>query len=114
MTSREAHNVAAQVMREAASKVRVTVGQTNGRCCVHVNDLDPRDPSRSSTTIYSEAEWAIHPLNRSNRPTKAAKARREAQDAAESLPEPEATMEHVFRGALGLLDSPGCSVMGDK
>lgn len=82
MNPRDAERLAVRVRTEAASKVKVRLGRTNNRPCVHINDLDPRDPSRSSTTIYSEGEWGVHPLNRSNRPTKAAQARGASPDAA--------------------------------
>lgn len=85
MTGRDAHSLAARVRREAGTKVSVTIGQTNGRTCVHVNILDPKDASRSSFTYYSEGEWAISPLNRANRPTKAAQARSGQEGGAEGL-----------------------------
>lgn len=64
MTNQQAGKLIQQVRKEAAGKVLVKPGRTNGQFCVHINSLEPSDASRSSFTIYSAAEWEAHPLRR--------------------------------------------------
>lgn len=64
MNQIEQEQLAQRVKREAKRKASVKLGQTNGRLCVHVNDREPVDASRSSFTLYGANEWVGHALNR--------------------------------------------------
>lgn len=69
MNEREAAKFASTIKKQAWHQVRVKIGRTNGQPCFHIYDTQPKDRSRASTTIYTEGEWLVHPLNSINKPT---------------------------------------------
>lgn len=70
MNDREAAKLASTIKKQAWHQVRVKVGRTNGRHTFNIYDTQANDRRRASTTIYTEGEWLIHPLNSINKPTK--------------------------------------------
>src|SRR5688572_32397418 len=66
MTTQEADKLAARIPKEAWHPVYTKRGTTNGKPTIHIIDKQKKD----STTIYSEGEWLVHPLNKRNRPSK--------------------------------------------
>lgn len=70
MNDREAAKLASTIKKQAWHQVRVKVGRTNGQPCFHIYDTQADDRRRASTTIYTEGEWLVHPLNSINRPAK--------------------------------------------
>jgi hypothetical protein len=70
MNEREAAKFAATIKKQAWHQVRVKIGRTNGKPTFHIFDTQAKDTRLASTTIYTEGEWLVHPLNSINRPTK--------------------------------------------
>jgi type 1 glutamine amidotransferase len=70
MNDREAAKFASTIKKQAWHQVRVKRGRTNGQHCFHIFDTEAKDRRRASTTIYTEGEWLVHPLNSINRPTR--------------------------------------------
>ena len=68
MNNREAAKFADRIKRQAWHQVRVKRGKTNGAHTFHIVDLEAKDKRRASTTIYTVADWLVHPLNKLNKP----------------------------------------------
>ncbi len=69
MNDREAAKFASTIKKQAWHQVRVKVGRTNGKPTFHIYDTQAKDRRRASTTIYTEGDWLVHPLNSINKPT---------------------------------------------
>lgn len=69
MNDYEAAKLASTIRKQAWHQVRVKVGRTNGRHTFHIFDTQANDRRCASTTIYTEGEWIVHPLNSINKPT---------------------------------------------
>ncbi len=77
MNDLEAQQLAARIPKEAWNQVRTKLGRTNGMPTIHIIDKQ----RKCSTTIFTEGEWLVHPLNKRN---KASKKRVEDVDLAET------------------------------
>lgn len=107
MNDREARQLAARVPKEAWHQVRVKIGRTNGRPTLHITDTEAKDRSRASTTIYSEGEWLIHPLNHRNKPSK----RRENVDLA-GIQESFTKVTAAFQALTGQMTTTAVAMAG--
>jgi len=68
MNPRTAQKLARRILNEAIRPCTVKIGRTNGVPALHI--IDPHNPkaTEQSTTIFTESDWAAHPLNQLNRP----------------------------------------------
>lgn len=92
MNQTQQEQLAQRVKREAKRKVSVKLGQTNGRPCVHVSDREPVDATRSSFTLYGQAEWTVHALNRDARQPKVAPPGLPAEERDDYTPAKESSI----------------------
>ncbi len=68
MNEREAAKFAQTIKRQAWHQVKVKRGKTNGKHTFHIIDTEAKDTRLASTTIYTVADWLVHPLNSINKP----------------------------------------------